>query len=62
MFVACGIWCLADVSSVSPSSEQTEVNFLPTVKAVIWVTETIQLFVYIANISTTFLYVQTLGR
>ena len=24
MFVACVIWCLADVSSVSPSSEQTE--------------------------------------
>ena len=24
MFVACGIWRLADVSSVSPSSEQTE--------------------------------------
>ena len=23
MFVACGIWCLADVSNVSPSSEQT---------------------------------------
>ena len=23
MFVACRIWCLADVSSVSPSSEQT---------------------------------------
>ena len=23
MFVARGIWCLADVSSVSPSSEQT---------------------------------------
>ena len=23
MFVACGIWCLADFSSVSPSSEQT---------------------------------------
>ena len=23
MFFACGIWCLADVSSVSPSSEQT---------------------------------------
>ena len=23
MFVACAIWCLADVSSVSPSSEQT---------------------------------------
>ena len=23
MFVACGIWCLADVSSVSRSSEQT---------------------------------------
>ena len=22
MFVACGIWCFADVSSVSPSSEQ----------------------------------------
>ena len=25
MFVASGLWCLADVSSVSPSSEQTEV-------------------------------------
>ena len=24
MFVACCIWCLADVSSVSPSSEQSE--------------------------------------
>ena len=24
MFVACGIWCLADVSNVSPSSEQTK--------------------------------------
>ena len=24
MFVAGGIWCLADVSSVSPSSEQTQ--------------------------------------
>ena len=24
MFVACGIWCLADISSISPSSEQTE--------------------------------------
>ena len=24
MFGACGIWCLADVSSVSPSSEQTD--------------------------------------
>ena len=23
MFVTCGIWCLADVLSVSPSSEQT---------------------------------------
>ena len=23
MFVACGIWCLADVSSVSPSLEQS---------------------------------------
>ena len=22
-FFACGMWCLADVSSVSPSSEQT---------------------------------------
>ena len=26
MFVACGIWCLADVSSVSPSSEQTALS------------------------------------
>ena len=23
MFVACGIWCLADVSSVSPSPDQS---------------------------------------
>ena len=23
MFFVCGIWCVADVSSVSPSSEQT---------------------------------------
>ena len=23
MFFPCGIWCLADVSSVSPTSEQT---------------------------------------
>ena len=23
MFFACGIWCLADISSVSPSSEQS---------------------------------------
>ena len=28
MFVACGIWCLADVSSGSPSSEQTPIVFL----------------------------------
>ena len=28
MFVACGIWCLADVSSVSPSSEQTVLSCL----------------------------------
>ena len=27
MFVACGIWCLADVSSVRPSSEQTIINY-----------------------------------
>ena len=29
MFVACGIWCLVDVSSVSPSSEwdhKTDIN------------------------------------
>ena len=30
MFVACGIWCLADVSSVSPSSEQSEEESAPT--------------------------------
>ena len=23
MFVTCGIWCVADILSVSPSSEQT---------------------------------------
>ena len=26
MIVACGIWCLVDVSGVSPSSEQTAVD------------------------------------
>ena len=26
MFVACGIWCLADISSVSPSSEQMKLE------------------------------------
>ena len=26
MFFACGIWCVADVSSVSPSSEQKIVH------------------------------------
>ena len=26
MFFACGIWCVADVSSVSPSSDQTFVD------------------------------------
>ena len=31
MFVACGIWCLADVSSVSPSSEQTAKHQLNTI-------------------------------
>ena len=24
MFLACGIWCVTDVLSISPSSEQTE--------------------------------------
>ena len=28
MFVACGIWCLADVSSVSPSSEQCNTKYI----------------------------------
>ena len=31
MFFACGMWCLADVLSVSPSSEQTKTN-LPVLK------------------------------
>ena len=26
MFFACGIWCLADISSVNPSSEQTTIE------------------------------------
>ena len=26
MFFACGIWCVADVSSVSPSSESNDTN------------------------------------
>ena len=35
MFFACGIWCVADVSSVSPSSEQTNarnVSYTPQAK------------------------------
>ena len=28
MFFACGIWCVADVSSVSPSSEQILIDFV----------------------------------
>ena len=32
MFVAGGIWCLADVSSVSPSSEQTAEGLLKHVR------------------------------
>ena len=35
MFVACGIWCLADVSSVSPSSEQTDLKGVARVKHVV---------------------------
>ena len=27
MFVTCMIWCLADISSVSPSSEQTAQSY-----------------------------------
>ena len=30
MFFACGIWCLVDVSSVSPSSEQTQLMLTTT--------------------------------
>ena len=29
MFFACGIWCLADVSSISPSSEQSAKHHIP---------------------------------
>ena len=36
MFVACGIWCLADVSSVSPSSEQTVDLLRPFAWALMW--------------------------
>ena len=28
MFFACGMWCVADVSSVSPSTEQTNARVL----------------------------------
>ena len=51
MFFACGIWCLADVLSVSPSSEQTIcvviLSFLektPYSKIVINLTETLGLY------------------
>ena len=46
MFIACGIWCLADVSSVSPSSEQTgepdfsNIFFLVVIVAVVVVGST----------------------
>ena len=30
MFVACGIWCIADVSSVSPSSESDQTHIQRT--------------------------------
>ena len=33
MFLACGIWCLAEVSSVSPSSEQTDTILTQHLKA-----------------------------
>ena len=37
MFFACGIWCLADVSSVSPSSEQTvRIVSRKQLKVLIW--------------------------
>ena len=29
MFFACEVWCIADVSIVSPSSEQTTTNTTP---------------------------------
>ena len=29
MFFACGIWCVADVSSISPSLEQTVNSLAP---------------------------------
>ena len=35
MFVACGIWCLADVPSVSPSSEQTAGGKAPALSLVV---------------------------
>ena len=35
MFVACGIWCLADVSSVSPSSEQTA-SLTDSLVSIVW--------------------------
>ena len=45
MFVACGIWCLADVSSVSPSSEQTALRLGKFVTVTIVVYSTIVLAV-----------------
>ena len=38
LFVACGIWCLADVSSVSPSSEQScwSNPYIERYKSLLW--------------------------
>ena len=53
MFVAYGMWCLADVSSVGPSSEQTEVQpggrdgvYCPQLTTGIWACSTIEGMVF----------------
>ena len=46
MFVACGIWCLADVSSVSPSSEQTGESLITLVCTNMNTTRTVHVSFY----------------
>ena len=46
MFVACGIWCLADVSSVSPSSAPYNLIFN--------LMEMVYIYIYLAITSINF--------
>ena len=50
MFVACGIWCLSDVSSVSPSSEQSCSAYSPTQKNSFFKASLRAFYIYMNNL------------